>query len=71
MSERQQEADVSIERRREIVAMKGITLDGRDATVTGTREPFAMVMQVRTGVGFQWAWPTVDRIVKAGGRFVS
>ncbi len=51
------------------------TLDGRPAKVVGRVNPFATVAPVESlddnYAGFQWSWEAVDRIMKAGGNFVS
>lgn len=46
-----------------------VTLDGMPARVCGARNDFATVRNARYGVEF--AWPTVARIVAAGGQFRS
>lgn len=48
-----------------------VTLNGEPAKIAGTSLPFATVTTLATGLGCQWAWPTVARIVANGGRFTS
>jgi hypothetical protein len=49
----------------------GVTLNGQPATVTGAQHAFAMVRDVRSGLGCEWAWETVARIRANGGAFKS
>jgi hypothetical protein len=60
-----------IEQRRALVESKGVTLDGQPATVCGSRNDFATVRAIRTGIHFEWAWETVARIVARDGAFRS
>jgi hypothetical protein len=46
------------------------TLDGMRARVTGGKEDFAVV-RADNGVGFQWSWEAVSRIMAKGGNFKS
>lgn len=48
-----------------------VTLNGRPARIRGARLPFALVVDSETGLGCEWAWPTVERIVASGGNFRS
>jgi hypothetical protein len=48
-----------------------VTLNGRPARIRGARLPFALVVDVETGLGCEWAWPTVERIVATTGAFRS
>jgi len=54
--------------RRDLCA-KRCTLNGRPAQVGGAANPFATVRDLETGLGADWAWPTVERILAAGGKF--
>lgn len=56
---------------RQALCAAPVTLDGERAKVTGYDLPFARVRNVRTGVGFEWAWSTVVQIVDNGGAFHS
>lgn len=47
------------------------TLNGRKATVSGVRGPFAKVTQNSTGLSAEFAWETAARILTKGGRFES
>jgi hypothetical protein len=49
----------------------GITLNGVPARIGGARRPFATVTQVDTGLGAEWSWEAVERIVTSTGRFCS
>lgn len=49
-----------------------VTLDGKPATIRGAQKAFAFVSQRDTGLGAQWAWPTVaDIVANRGGAFHS
>jgi hypothetical protein len=49
-----------------------VTLNGEPARITGAGQPFARVVQTRTGLGAEWAWVTVAHVVaNHGGRFQS
>ena len=64
--------DCSLQRRIELCEVKGITLDGKPAKIIGSHKDFALVFQVDCPVhAAEWAWDTVDRIVKNGGNFKS
>jgi hypothetical protein len=60
----------TLEQRYELCAAE-VTLDGKRAKITGARLEFARVTVLPDGPGYEWAWPTVARIVAAGGRFQS
>jgi hypothetical protein len=60
----------TIEQRRELCAAT-VTLDGQPAWIGGASLDFAIVRQIKTGLGAEWAWPTVARIVANGGAFKS
>jgi hypothetical protein len=47
------------------------TLNGRPARICGIQDPFARVEDKETGLGCEFAWPTVHRIMSNGGRFKS
>ena len=48
-----------------------VTLNGRPARISGTKLDFARVTDRETGLGCEWAWETVARIVAKGGAFQS
>jgi hypothetical protein len=48
-----------------------VTLDGQPARISGAQRDFAMVRITASGLGAEWAWPTVARIVAKGGKFKS
>ena len=50
---------------------RSCTLNGKPGQVTGARNPFAYVLDRDTGLGCEYAWPTVERVLAAGGRFKS
>jgi hypothetical protein len=56
---------------RQALCSERVTLDGKPAVIGGYRSAFASVTQLRTGTSFEWAWPTVARIVANGGAFKS
>jgi hypothetical protein len=48
------------------------TLNDRPATVVGFRNDFATVVDLESGLGCEFAWPTVYRILTSKeGRFYS
>jgi hypothetical protein len=47
------------------------TLDGKPARIQGRLNEFATVATLPDGPAYQWAWETVDRIMKAAGNFKS
>lgn len=61
--------NITIEQRRELCSA-AVTLDGEPARITGAALPFAKVSTATNG-GYEWAWPTVARIVANGGAFKS
>lgn len=48
-----------------------VTLDGQPAYVSGYELAFARVRLAANGLGAEWSWETVARIVANGGRFAS
>jgi hypothetical protein len=60
----------TLDGRRELCAAR-VTLNGEPAAISGARHDYAMVRQLASGLGAEWAWPTVARIVAAGGEFRS
>lgn len=60
----------TLDQRRELCAAK-VTLNGQPATISGAMRDFAVVRDIKTGLGAEWAWVTVARIVANGGRFRS
>jgi hypothetical protein len=48
-----------------------VTLDGRPAKIGGARCDFAAVSVLPDGPSYEFAWPTVARIVAIGGDFRS
>lgn len=60
----------TLEGRRELCA-RPCTLNGRPAAIGGALEAFATVRDRETGLGAQWAWPTVARVLERGGDFYS
>ena len=62
---------VSRERRLELVAEK-VTLNDQPAGISGIKNDFATVRQNDSGLGCEWAWETVDHIVRnRDGKFKS
>lgn len=62
----------ALDERRELADTRGLTLDGEPAVIVGARNPFAKVATLRSdGPVVEFAWPTVARIVAAGGAFRS
>ncbi|QFG12161.1 Hypothetical Protein OBI_RACECAR_33 [Arthrobacter phage Racecar] len=59
-----------LEKRRELVAAK-VTLNGERAVIGGVRNAFATVTSLESGLSCEWAWETVERIVKRDGKFKS
>lgn len=59
---------ISMTRRHELVDTP-VTLDGSPARITGARLDFPIIRSTTSSVEF--AWPTVARIVDAGGHFHS
>lgn len=60
-------APLTLEQRRELCNAR-ITLNGQPGTIRGAQCDFAVVSD-NNGRSFEWAWETVDRIVKNGGEF--
>ncbi len=51
---------------------RDVTLNGEPAVIMCARKPFAKVATLRSdGPVFEFAWPTVARIVAGGGAFRS
>ena len=50
---------------------KDFALDGKPARIQGRLNGFATVATLLDGPAYEWAWETVDRIMKAGGNFTS
>jgi len=48
-----------------------VTLNGHRAQIAGYNRPFAIVTDLTTGLGAEWAWITVARIVADNGEFHS
>lgn len=46
-----------------------ITLNGRPAKISGACLDYAMVTDRESGLGAEWSWPAVQRIVAKGGAF--
>lgn len=60
-----------LERRLGLVNAKGVTLNGERAVIGGVRNSFATVTSLESGLSCEWAWETVERIVKRDGKFKS
>lgn len=61
---------VTLERKQQL-CNEEVFLDGKPAKIVGWKNDFAKVVDQQTGVGYEWAWSTVDRIVQNGGLFRS
>jgi hypothetical protein len=48
-----------------------VTLNGERAKISGARNDYATIRIASSGLGCDWAWETVARIVAAGGDFRS
>ena len=49
-----------------------VTLNGQAARISGLRNDYATVTDQATGLGAEWAWPTVRHIIEnKGGAFQS
>ena len=49
-----------------------VTLDGHAAVIGGAALPYALITRLDgRGGSVEYAWPTVARVVAAGGRFRS
>lgn len=46
-----------------------VTLNGVPARVSGVNNDFATVRMIDSGLGAEFAWSTVERIVAKGGEF--
>jgi len=62
-----------IERRRDICANEGATLDGRNAIIKGARLWFGVVATIddKPEIFTRFAWATIERIIAKGGNFKS
>ena len=57
---------------RQELASNKVTLDGKPALIIGLRNPFATVKQYPTGCEAEFAWATVEHIIKdKEGKFKS
>lgn len=54
-----------------VASNMGATLNGQPAYITGYRHQFATVKDKTTGLGCEFAWETVERILIRGGKFKS
>ena len=45
------------------------TINGQPAQVTGARLPFALILERDTGLGCEFAWPTVERVLAGSKNF--
>lgn len=48
-----------------------VTLNGRPAVVIGATSDFATIAALDGSARFEWPWPRVVEIVRAGGNFES
>jgi len=64
-------ATLNLAAKQELCWAEGVTLDGKRAKISGYRNDFATVTALPDGARYEWAWPTVARIVAAGGAFKS
>lgn len=55
---------------KQVLTAAAVTLNGEPAYVSGIHNEYASVTQ-HTGLSVEFAWPTVARIVAAGGHFTS
>lgn len=60
----------TLEQRRALCEAR-VTLNGADARISGSRHEFATVRDTRTGLGCEWSWETVARIVASHSNFTS
>jgi hypothetical protein len=67
--QRSRGAAVNAANRYELMAAV-VTLNGRPATISGARQPFALVRD-DDGRSYEWSWSTVQRVVANGGDFKS
>lgn len=56
---------------RHALVLTRVTLNGLPAQITGIREDYATVRTLRGEQAAQFAWETVDRVVKASAEFTS
>lgn len=61
---------ITYDRRCELIA-EHVTLDGKPAIITGSKQRFATVAQLGSALKVEFAWATVARIVANGGAFKS
>ena len=54
---------------RHALVLSTVTLNGNSARVSGIRNDVATVRDATTGVSAEFAWPTVESVVMAGGAF--
>jgi len=59
-----------VEYRRQLCERR-CTLDGKAAAITGAARPFATVRYLDNGLGCEFAWPTVERILAGSKNFKS
>lgn len=57
--------------RRSRLAGTHVTLDGKAASIVGFRLDYGIVAALDGSARFEWAWPTIERVVAAGGDFRS
>ena len=57
-----------IDHRRQLCA-KPCTLDGRPAAISGAALPFATVRFLDNGIGCEFAWPAVERVLAGSKNF--
>lgn len=48
-----------------------VTLNGERAKISGVRNRFATVTQMRSRLSCEFSWEAVERIIANGGRFQS
>lgn len=49
-----------------------VTLNGEPAKVSGYKNDFATITQIKSGLSAEWSWQTVEHIIKnKGGQFKS
>lgn len=59
-------------RKRALCERRDIRLNGEPARIRrGYHDRFAMVEQIKTGLGCEWSWEAAERIAQAGGNFRS
>ena len=49
--------------RRDLVSRK-VTLNGEPAAVCGVKMDFPRVVQIKSGMGVEFSWPTVQHIIE-------